>query len=361
MAKKSKSNERKPLFMNLCVGKENREVEAKDHRAGGKLAEFNRVFRENMNDIMKINILFTLFALPFLLLTIWALGYMLNLSDARFYIGGLGLDYHPGVTNELQQALLARLDVHLFYFALLIPSFTIIGLGLSGAMYVARKMFYKEKGKLLKTFGQGIKKYWWKMMLLTTVIGVIVFLIAFMMIEFFRAELLGTVTGGWYAILFFAFLFAVMILYVLFQLAPQIVTYDTLKFRQKLKNAFIFAIENFVWTTIFMGLILVPILLVVYVQMFGILIYMLMLLLGFMFFIMMNLQIGNYSFDLYLNPMYDVLGEGEVNKKVRKSNKKVKNNAAGQSNDDNKNQTTKKPAQPQKYVNPKKKKSQKKK
>ncbi len=357
MASKNQTNERKPLFMYLTVAKENRQTEVKERHAGGKFAGLNRVYRAKMNDVMKVNLLFTLFAVPFLVLTVWALGYMLNLSDAKFFIGGLGIDYHPGLNNELEQALISRLDVHAFYFALLIPAFTIMGLGLAGAMNVARKMFYGEEYKILKAFGQGIKKYWWKMMIVTTLLGAIVYACAITFIQFYKLDVYGLVTGGWYAILFFVVLFAVLFTLVLLQLAPQIVTYDTMKFSAMIKNSFILAIENFLPTLAFAVLIIAPILLVVYVNMFGILVYMIMFMFGFMYYIMANLQIGNYSFDLYLNPMYDMLGE-EGAKAIRKA----KNDKAPVQEVKAETVKTNKPKkqQPQKYVNPKKKKSNKK-
>lgn len=357
MASKNQTNERKPLFMYLTVAKENRLTEVKERHAGGKFSGLNRVYREKMNDVMKLNLLFTLFAAPFLVLTIWALGYMLNLSDTRFFIGGLGIDYHPGLVSELEQALIARLDVHFFYFALLIPSFTIMGIGLAGVMHVARKMFYGEEYKILKTFGQGIKKYWWQMMLVMTLIGALIFAVAVTFIEFYKLNVYGLVTGGWYAILFFVMLFAVMILFVLCQIAPQVVTYDTLKFSAIIKNSFILAIENFLPTLLLIAFTLAPILLVVYVNMFGILVYMIMFMFGFMYYIMANLQIGNYSFDLYLNPMYDMLGE-EGAKALRKGKKEESKEEPKKENVQKTNKPKKQ--QPQKYVNPKKKKSNKK-
>ena len=354
MAKQNKDNGKTPLFMHLKTSKENRVIEVTERHAGGKFAGLNRIYRNNMNEVMKTSLLFSLFFLPFLVLTIWALGYMLNLSDGRFFIGGLGLDYHPGMVSELTEALIGRLQVHTFYFALVIPSFTIMGLGLAGSMYVARKMFYEEDYKVMKTFFTGIKKYWWKMMFVTTLIGVLIFAVAECFIEFYKLDILGQLTGGWYALLFFAMLIGVMILMVLLQIPSQIVTYDNLKFRYMFRNAFILAIENWLWTILFIAFAILPVIFIVYLPILAMIIYVILFMFGFMYYIMMNLQIGNYAFDLYMNPIYDALGE----EGVVFENKKDKQNVASVEQQPKKKK--KKPAQ-QPYVNPKKKKSQKKK
>lgn len=356
MAKQNKDNERTPLFMHLKTSKENRQTAVTERYAGGKYAGLNRVYRNNMNEVMKTSLLFSLFFAPFLVLTIWALGYMLNLSDARFFIGGLGMDYHPGLTSELTEALIGRLQVHTFYFALLIPSFTIMGLGLAGIMYVARKMFYEEDYKVMKTFFQGVKKYWWKMMVVTTLLGVLIFAVAECFIEFYKLEVLNQVTGGWYALLFFAMLIGVALLMVLLQIPSQIVTYDNLKFRYMFSNAFILAIENWLWTLLFIAFAILPIILIVFMPVLSMIVYVVLFMFGFMYYIMMNLQIGNYAFDLYMNPIYDALGEEGVvfeKKNRHQSVAPVEETPAPK-------KKKKKPA-PQPYVNPKKKKSTKKK
>ena len=84
---------------------------------------------------------------------------------------------------------------------------------------------------------------------------------------------------------------------------------------------------------------------------------MIMFMFGFMYYIMANLQIGNYSFDLYLNPMYDMLGEGGA-KALRKGKKEENKEEPKKENVQKTNKPKKQ--QPQKYVNPKKKKSNKK-
>lgn len=349
MADKKEKTDRKPLFMYLKTSKENRLTEVTERYAGGKFADLNRVYRNNMNEVMKANLLFSLFAAPLLVLTIWALGYMLNMTDAKFFIGGLGIDYHPGVQDELTLALIARLNVYGFYFLLLIPGFSIMGLGLSGIMFVARKMFYEEKFTVLKSFAQGFKKYWWKMTIVLTLMGVVIFAVAMCFIEFYKMQVLGLLTGGWYALLVFAMLIGIMLFMILLQIPPQIVTYDNLKFSYMFRNACILSIENIVWTLLFMVFAMLPILLIVFLPPFAIIIYVILFMFGFMYYIMINLQIGNYSFDLYMNPMYDMLGEEGVviNKKVEEKpiNKEAK--------------PKKKKPQPQPYVNPKKKKSQK--
>ena len=362
MAKKTTDSERIPLFMHLKTSKENRETEQTEWYAGKKFAELNRIYRNNMNEAMKTNLWFLVFMLPFLVLTIWALPYMLNLSDQRFFIGGLGLDYHPGVTSQLELALVGRLQVHTFYFALLIPSFAIMGLGLAGALYVARKMFYEEDFKVTRCFFTGIKKYWWKMIIVTTLMGTLIFAEAEIFIEFYKLVVLNAVTGGWYALLFFGFVIGILILMCLMQIPPQIVTYDKLKFRYMFQNSVILAIENALWTFIFLVFILAPILLVVYVPFLSIIIYVIMFMFGAMYYIMINLQIGNYSFDLYMNPIYAAIGENITVKKDKSVKEvKVEEKKTSNNNTNNNNKNKKKKAQNQPYVNPKKKKSQKKK
>ena len=358
MAKKTQDSEKTPLFMYLKSSKENREVEQTEWYAAGKFAGLNRIYRNNMNEAMKTNLWFLVFMLPFLVLTIWALSYMLGLSDQRFYIGGLGVDYHPGITSELQLALIGRLQVHTFYFALLIPSFTIMGLGLAGAMYVARKMFYEEDFKVTKTFFLGIKKYWWKMMIVTTLMGTVIFGVAEIFIEFYKLTVYNQVTGGWYALLFFGFVIGLLIMMCLMQIPPQIVTYDKLKFRYMFSNSVILAIENALWTFIYLVFILAPILLIVYVPFLAIIIYVIMFMFGIQYYIMIDLQIGNYAFDLYMNPIYAALGEDTGVTILKKEAKEEK--VETQKNAQVKNNKKKKKAN-QPYVNPKKKKSSKKK
>ena len=177
--KTEKPEKKKVGFVHrMMFGDENKPDVTPEQTNLSKWGMFKELFFHRFGTMVALNILVVLFAVP--AVAVIVIVYMNNaLSGAMIpYSSNLGFGY-PVVTDAIAQGEMTEFMYRLFEFILLIPGIMILSLGLSGNMYVIRKLIWGEPTSTIKDFFRGIKKSWLGALVIGLVDGLTALLFAF--------------------------------------------------------------------------------------------------------------------------------------------------------------------------------------
>ena len=162
----------------MMFGDENKPDITPEQANISKWAMFKELFFSRIGTMVVLNILVVLFALP--AIAIIVLVYMNRSVSGSFipYSSNIGFGY-PVVTDAISQGVMTDFNYTLYEFLLLIPCIMIFALGVSGNLYVMRKLIWGEPTSTLKDFFRGIKKCWLGSLLIGLVDGLTALMFAF--------------------------------------------------------------------------------------------------------------------------------------------------------------------------------------
>ena len=310
---------RQPLFMHLSVAEESREQESKGKYPKGKVGQLFDTFKANLPELTKVNLWFMLFVLPFFIAIVWGLPFYLNKVALQFnFSGNIGIGY-PGASDDPILGQVALLRVYFYFFALLIPMFAVMGVGLAGMFNCAKKYMWGEEVKVTRCFFRGVKKYWWKTMLLMLVLGIIIFIGGAVVLGHVKLMLLGQATAWSWVFLIAVLLCLLPSLLAIQYMLPQVTIYDDIKLTQHVKNGYIFFFSMPLVSLVVFTIYAVPLVLIGTMPMFGMLVYLLTFMFGFVFFGLMDMALGMYAGETYITPLYNAkINQKLVIKNVKK-------------------------------------------
>lgn len=340
------------LSNHLTVDKDLR-LNPKPHE-GGRISEFFFIFRSNMNNMLIQNLMFMIFIIPLVCVVYFISSAQITELNMQFnFMGNVGIGY-PGASDDSLRGLMALYDSYLFIVWLLIPCIAFIGIGASGYFYCLRNFMWSAdmRGRFfnVKYFLRGIKLYWWKYLIVMTVFSGLTALFGYVVITFLKMMALQTLSAGIITALVFACLMMLLAIEMLIYILPMIVHYKFGLF-SILKNSFLLSIRSGYLTIPILVLMALPVVLAILVPFLAIVVLFLMLTLGFSLYALMITAFGQFNYERYIQPEY------EIRQKLGKSKSRVKQKKQKPVHSDNgqekqKSQKTK----PQAYTNPKKKK-----
>ena len=294
---------------------------------GARSARMREVLSGNTAKMFTLNILTVLFALPMIcVLIIWLpieeSGAVANLN----FSANLGIGY--GAVDQTLEGIAAIYNLRqLFILCTLTPGFMIMSIGISGAMHVLRNYMWGVDVKLLRHFGRGIAKHWYKFLPVFTVGGLLATSAGYSLIEVLKQNALyGSAGAGYYVWTVFSFIFCFFFAMFLFMYMPMSVSY---KFKAKdlLKNCFTMGLIVFVTTLILViimgGIPLIAIAndIVMY------LIYGFFLLFGFSLYMLIITAYGQYACENLIEAQLDVKEEQEAKRAEQERKAAVKQQA----------------------------------
>ena len=297
---------------------------------GARSARLREVLSGNTAKMFTLNILTILFALPLIcVLIIW-----LPIEESKAVAGmnfsaNLGIGY--GAVDETLEGIRAIYDLRqLFILCSVTPGFMIMSIGVAGAMHVLRNYMWGVDVKLLRHFGRGIAKHWFKYLPVFTLGGLISTSAGYSLIEVLKREaLFGSAGAGyyvWVVVSFLALLFFAMFLFVYM---PMAVAYR-FKAGQLLKNCFYSGLIVFV-TTLILVLILAGIpLIAIASEIVMYLIYGFFLLFGFTLYLLIITAYGQYVCENLIEAQLDLQEEQEAKKAEQERKAAAKQQAAKQ-------------------------------
>ena len=320
---KKNAQDLSPLYKKLSLGPEIRGEEPKGPYPRGRVKQVFDVFRAESSPLMRNNCWFLLFALPFFFVVYWCTNYFAGLAVSGFdFMGNIGMAY-PGGADTLVQAQLAVYDAYQFVLYLLVPAIIVTSIGMAGAFSVVKSFMWGEKiEKVTKPFFRGVKKFWWKYLIVMTVNALLVLALGSTVIYFLKLRAVGAVTGGHWAMLIFVCIAEFLLLYVNMQLLPLLAEVD-LPFFKQVKDALIFSIKLAPIGLPLFLICLVPVALL-FINNAAILIVIIVLLMmvGLILYGLIFTAFSQWALDSVLTPLY--IMEENKNSVVKNKNKKKK-------------------------------------
>ena len=208
----------------------------------GMIRHWWRTFKSNYSSLVIQNILCMLLAAPFIALVFFIMPNLEQrwiLQNAFNFVGELGLGF-TGSTTDTVMAIKGIYLFRLMFYSLIIPCFSLIGLGMSGLFYSSRNVAWGAKIKL-RHFFRGVKKYWWQYMLAFTIIGIAVYAVLASIYGYLYMSIAGMTTWYMYIVMIIAVLIALAIVYFMITFLPIINMYN-FKAGDKIKNSILLAV-----------------------------------------------------------------------------------------------------------------------
>ena len=281
---------------------------------GARAARMREVLGGNTAKMFTLNIFTVLFALPMIcVLIIWLPIEESNAVANLNFSANLGIGY--GAVDQTLEGIAAIYNLRqLFILCTLTPGFMIMSIGISGAMHVLRNYMWGVDVKLLRHFGRGIAKHWYKFLPVFTVGGLLATSAGYSLIEVLKQNALyGAAGAGYYVWTVFSFIFCFFFAMFLFMYMPMCVAYR-FKAKDLLKNCFTMGLIVFV-TTLLLVILLggIPIIAIANdIVMY--LIYGFFLLFGFSLYLLIITAYGQYACENLIEAQLDVKEEMEAKK-----------------------------------------------
>ena len=244
---------------------------------GGRLKYILSTFRAHNSDLTLPNVLYLITLLPMIavyvflqIFTIEKASYVLNgINNIPYFMSGIGLGISS--SSNLLEAQLNTLNVYYMYFLGLAVGFFIMSIGLAGLMRITMKFLWKDSfitkkdsygnnvPRTVLEFFNGIKKYWWQMLVWGLIGMILIAGVSSSVIYFVGNFWAGTAGAGVYILLIFSIIVGVIGSMFLMFMPSMIVMYN-IPFSAKIKNSLILTFQMFMPNLIVLAVIAAPIL-----------------------------------------------------------------------------------------------------
>ena len=302
----------------------------RDYNERGRVRKALSTFGSNLKNMLAINLMLDIFALPFIIMFVFLMGSyeQSQIAEAGYSFSGfLGIGY--GLVDDTVAGINLiygiRSDFFLYFFT---PSMMIFSIGLAGAYHCVRNYYWGVQVKILKHFFRGIKLHWWKFLITFTYLGLVGTSAACGTIELMR---LFSTTGGAPAGIWVwsigSLLLALLSMLFTAVYLPTSVTFN-FSYGDVIKNSCISAIIMFLPNLILTVLMVAPMLLIM-VNIVKYIVYIVMITVGAGLYITLNIAFGGFCNDLLVNQMYEY--EQEQSAKEALAQKKLQNKEAAKS------------------------------
>lgn len=243
-----------------------------------------KVLRGEFGLLFKSTLFFMLFAVPFAVILFWFANYFQNLTlNGTFnFMGGIGVGYPFGAGDSIALSV-SRLywDVKEPVYMMLAATLIIGVLGLSGLFYCAKRSFYQDYyKKAFRTYWMGFAKHWWRFLLFGGLAILIGAALVTALMHLLAQQQLAAATAGDYCAVVFSWVFgAPLMMYLAVALALG-VTHE-LSIAGCLRDSLVVIVNNPISCILVCVLSLAPLLLLLLGQFFSIVIFIVMVLIGF--------------------------------------------------------------------------------
>lgn len=336
--------QKKGLMYRLTMGRDDNPDLTVEKLPGTRWAVFKDVLGLRFGALVKINLLMLLFALPAIF---WLfLNNMVKLSSSSFinYTGNYGFGY-PLVTDAIQAGQLYNWQMDLMSGLIFIPLLMFASIGLAGGFHTIKLLVWGEGISVFQTFFKGIKANILPFALSALFLGLGFFFVRINMSSYGVIDInriVATITYVMSVILFVLLVFMALFLFT------QAVTYK-LKVRGLIKNSFLFAIGMLVQNIFFVGITAIPLLLISWLGMqFGMFIMLFYAIIGLSMTVLIWTIYAHYVFDKFLNEKIEgAIKDRGIYRRSQEEKEQARKDA----------EERRKKSANVKYVNPKKKKS----
>lgn len=280
-------------------------------------------FKSNYGSLVVQNLMVIVFALPLIaLLVLMPMFEQKFILDNAFnFVGDLGLGF-TGATTDTFSAIKGIYIFRILFYLLIIPCFSLVGIGFSGVFYSSRNVVWGAKVKIRHYF-RGLKKYWWKFMLAFTVIGIATYGVIGSIYGYLYLTHCGMTNWYMWLVMIFACLFALLVIYFMLIYLPTVTMYN-FKHGEIIKNSIYMGIVLIFPSTLIAIVMALPIVALAMISITKIILYVILVLFGLSAYAVAIQSYGQYACDAYINPLYEqsVAQEERNRRRVSQENKR---------------------------------------
>ncbi len=236
----------KGIFNRMYQGNPNRPDINPEDMPRNKFELFFTSLTQRFTDLMKVNLVFVLCALPVLIWTLLSSNVFITLiNETQVAVG-------QSLPQELTDTLLSSL---LIYLLGMVPCLVLVGPPLAGLTYVTRNWARDEHSWVWQDFKEQMFKNW-KQAAGAMLVFALVLLLSFYTLQFY-ALVLQQQSWMWIMQAIFIALVSLFLMSYLY-VFPMLVTYE-MSFGQLIKNGLLLALGQLPFTLLFTVLTLLPI------------------------------------------------------------------------------------------------------
>lgn len=216
----------------------------------GMFRHWWRTFKFNYGSLVLQNLMCLLLAAPFIALVFFVypnLEQRWILQSGFNFVGELGFGF-TGSTNDTTLAIKGIYLFRLMFYSLIIPCFSLIGVGMAGLFYSARNVAWGAKVKF-RHFLRGIKKYWWQFVLAFTVVGVAAYGVTASIYGYLYLQVAGMTNWYMWLVMIASCIIALAVIYFMLTYLPIVTMYD-FKNADKIKNSILLAVALLLPSTV---------------------------------------------------------------------------------------------------------------
>ena len=294
------AQQKKGLITRLLEGKEKSEEYARSTLPTNRWQLFWDIFKGNFGKIVKVNLLMLIFCLPMAIVLVISLMYSESVGVTYPFGSNLGIGY-PAMPAMQGVSEWLNLQGDLFMYIGVFLTAILAAVGLAGGMYVIRNMVWTEGIFVANDFWYGIKKNF-KQFILIMLVYSIVFYLSNLLISICDRTLVTRPDNEWIYVVSKVFTYIVLITFSVMTLhmLSMSATY-TLKYRQLLKNSFIFAFALLPNNAFFIALGIIPFLVMMLGGILMLIGIALVFVFGFSVFLLIWVNYSQWTYDKFIN------------------------------------------------------------
>ena len=294
------SKNKRGFFDRMMMGSEKSEDFARASLPSNRWELFWDIFKGRFGKLIIINLLILLFSLPLIAIILFRYVAVLNYGviypfSQSFGIGYGALPSMVGIPEAIEVSVNGSM-------LLLAPvGFIILAIGLAGGAYVIRNMVWTEGIFVSNDFWRGIKQNIKQLIAIMLVYSVVFYLMIYS-ISLCNKNIASNINPVWIFVVAKVFSYVLLITFSVMTLhmITMSVTYK-LKFKDLLKNAFLFTIGLLPHNVLFTALALIPFILLMLDGILMVIGLIMMLLFGFSYFLLVWTNFCQWSYDKFIN------------------------------------------------------------
>ena len=318
--KKMAAKKKRGLIDRLLLGSEKSEGYARASLPSNRWELFWDIFKGRFWKLVIINILILIFFIPVALIFFMRSNAISNLGALYPFSQNFGIGYQAPLSMVgYAENIVFTVDSMIYLF--MPVALVIAAIGVSGGAYVIRNMVWTEGIFVANDFWRGVKQNI-KQIIAVALVYSLVFYLTNLSVAFADQSIAVGIKNSWIFVVskVLAYMFLVFYSMMTFHMITMSVTYE-LKFRQLLKNSFLFTIALLPQNILFLFLGLLPFLFLLFGGIFMAIGLILILLMGFSLFFLIWTDFCQWSYDRFINDKIEGAQKNRgIYEKVKESN-----------------------------------------
>ncbi len=314
------AKKKRGLIDRLLLGSEKSEGYARASLPSNRWELFWDIFKGRFWKLVIINLLILIFFIPVALMFFMRSNAISNLGALYPFSQNFGIGYQAPLSMVgYAENIVFTVDSMLYLFMPI--ALIIAAIGVSGGAYVIRNMVWTEGIFVANDFWRGVKQNI-KQIIAVALVYSLVFYLTNLSVALADQSIAVGIKNSWIFVVskVLAYMFLVFYSMMTFHMITMSVTYE-LKFRQLLKNSFLFTIALLPQNILFLFLGLLPFLFLLFGGIFMAIGLILIILMGFSLFFLIWTDFCQWSYDRFINDKIEGAQKNRgIYEKVKESN-----------------------------------------